>query len=61
MLNRLDAIKENDYVPTVDDILYCRKKTVQISKISFEVKNVKFSVTDVGGQRGERKKWIQVS
>lgn len=68
MLDRLDLIKRDDYVPTVDDILHCRKRTTTITSIDFDMpyssmyasKKVRFRVTDVGGQRGERKKWIRV-
>ncbi|XP_050669259.1 guanine nucleotide-binding protein G(f) subunit alpha isoform X2 [Leptidea sinapis] len=55
-------------MPTDADILRCRQKTTGIQKIEFKVKVPKsmhggvqeFWMFDVGGQRGERKKWIQV-
>ncbi|XP_018580006.1 guanine nucleotide-binding protein G(f) subunit alpha [Anoplophora glabripennis] len=63
-LNRLDEIRQPDYIPTTLDILFCRVMTVSISKIEFEVKYgggvAEFWMYDVGGQRGQRKKWIQV-
>ncbi|CAH1163336.1 unnamed protein product [Phaedon cochleariae] len=67
-LDRLHIIRKTDYIPTVEDILYCRVKTVSISKIEFEVQVPKsfgggmaeFWMYDVGGQRGERKKWIKI-
>lgn len=67
-LDRIDLIEKTDYVPSDADILRCRQKTTGIQKIEFKVKVPKsmqggvqeFWMFDVGGQRGERKKWIQV-
>lgn len=67
-LNRIDEIRKPDYIPTTEDILFCRIMTVSISKIEFEIKvpkkfgggTAEFWMYDVGGQRGQRKKWIQV-
>lgn len=67
-LNRIDEIRKPTYIPTTLDILFCRVMTVTISKIEFEVPVPKkfgggvaeFWMFDVGGQRGQRKKWIQV-
>lgn len=61
-------IRQSNYVPTTEDILFCRKKTVTISKIEFTVPvsakhgggKANFWMYDVGGQRGERRKWISV-
>ncbi|KPJ16323.1 Guanine nucleotide-binding protein G(f) subunit alpha [Papilio machaon] len=66
-LDRIDLIGKEDYVPSDADILRCRRKTTGIQKIEFKVKVPKsmhggtqdFWMFDVGGQRGERKKWIQ--
>ncbi|KAJ0170175.1 hypothetical protein K1T71_014103 [Dendrolimus kikuchii] len=67
-LDRIDLIEKSDYLPSDADILRCRRKTTGIQKIEFKVKVPKsmhggvqdFWMFDVGGQRGERKKWIQV-
>ncbi|XP_061381214.1 guanine nucleotide-binding protein G(f) subunit alpha [Danaus plexippus] len=67
-LDRIDLLAKSDYLPTDADILRCRQKTTGIQKIEFKVKVPKsmhggvqeFWMFDVGGQRGERKKWIQV-
>lgn len=50
------------------DILHCRKKTTGIQKIEFKMKVprkyggdfMEFWMFDVGGQRGERRKWLPV-
>jgi len=67
-LNRIDTIKNPDYIPTNQDILFCRIMTVSISKIDFQIPvpkkygggTAEFWMFDVGGQRGEQKKWIKV-
>ncbi|XP_066245286.1 guanine nucleotide-binding protein G(f) subunit alpha [Euwallacea similis] len=66
-LNKIDEIKQSDYIPDSKDILFCRVETKSISKIEFEVPLSKleggkahFWMYDVGGQRGHRKRWIQV-
>ena len=42
------------------DILMSRWKTTGIVEHQFSMTGLKFQLIDVGGQRGERKKWIQV-
>lgn len=63
-LDRVGEIRQPEYIPSDQDILRCRVVTTSIQHIEFEVTDaghpVQFSVFDVGGQRGERKKWIQV-
>lgn len=63
-LDRVEEIRKPDYIPSDQDILRCRVVTTSIQHIQFDVADagnpVQFSVFDVGGQRGERKKWIQV-
>ncbi|XP_048728789.1 guanine nucleotide-binding protein G(s) subunit alpha-like [Ostrea edulis] len=63
-LDKIHEIKSPAYVPSDQDILRCRCVTTAIQHIEFGVPDggnkVKFSVFDVGGQQGERKKWIQV-
>ncbi|KAF5297898.1 hypothetical protein FQA39_LY11883 [Lamprigera yunnana] len=63
-LDRIDYIREPSYTPTVEDMLFCRIMTVAISKIEFKIsykgQKVEFWMYDVGGQRGERRKWISV-
>ncbi|XP_048731239.2 uncharacterized protein LOC125648302 [Ostrea edulis] len=63
-LDKISEIKSPAYVPSDQDILRCRSLTTSIQHTEFEVPDgghqVKFDVYDVGGQQGERKKWIQV-
>ncbi|KAJ3451238.1 guanine nucleotide-binding protein g(o) subunit alpha [Anaeramoeba flamelloides] len=57
-LNNIDRICEKKYVPSSEDILYCRVPTVGVKEIRFEVKDHIWRLIDVGGQRSERRKWI---
>ncbi|KAL7335151.1 Guanine nucleotide-binding protein alpha-2 subunit, variant 3 [Mucor circinelloides] len=52
------AVDEN-YIPTVQDVLFARSKTTGITETRFNAGNqLTIHMFDVGGQRSERKKWI---
>lgn len=57
--DHLDRISVRDYVPTQQDILYCRKTTKGIAEFRIYIENVPFLFVDVGGQRTQRQKWFQ--
>jgi len=54
----LDRIAEPNFIPLVNDVLRLRVTTTGIVETSFEYQGTKFKLTDVGGQRSERRKWI---
>ena len=58
-LERISRIRAEDYMPDDQDILRCRVLTSHIRQIKFKVKDVIFHMFDVGGQRDQRRKWIQ--
>ena len=58
-LDRVGVIRQNNYSPTNQDLLRCRVLTRGIIETHFEVDRVNFHMFDVGGQRDERRKWIQ--
>ncbi|CAC5400508.1 GNAS [Mytilus coruscus] len=58
-LDRVHIVKQPDYTPTEQDILRCRVLTSGIFETKFQVEKVNFHMFDVGGQRDERRKWIQ--
>jgi len=47
-----------NFVPTKDDTLMARRKTVGIVETHFEFEKAMFTLVDVGGQRSERKKMV---
>ena len=59
-LDKVDIIKNDTiFQPTEQDILRARVITYGIHETKFRVGKVNFRMMDVGGQRGERRKWIQ--
>jgi len=58
-LDNIDRIAALDYVPTLQDILYCRKTTKGVIETRIEIDRVPFLFVDVGGQRTQRQKWFQ--
>uniref|UniRef100_A0A6B2L928 Uncharacterized protein n=1 Tax=Arcella intermedia TaxID=1963864 RepID=A0A6B2L928_9EUKA len=54
----LDRILADDYIPTIEDVIRARLKTIGINEVTFEVDKLFFKIVDVGGQRSERRKWI---
>jgi len=58
IIKNLKRFSEKDFVPTPEDILRIRTKTVGIVQERFNSENMKLLFVDVGGQRNERRKWI---
>eukprot|EP01084_Bolivina_argentea_P193064 331294_1 len=60
--DKLDTLHDPNYLPDDTDILKVRHKTKGIKEALYDTKKVNgiFSITDVGGQRSARKKWIQL-
>lgn len=67
-LDKMSVVGQPQYLPTTEDILHSRKITTGIHQIRFTVKVPKsmgggaqeFRMFDVGGQRDQRNKWLQV-
>ncbi|KAL9642341.1 hypothetical protein ABK040_007339 [Willaertia magna] len=55
---KLQEIKQASYLPSDEDLIHTRQKTLGIVEANFVHKGLKISLFDVGGQRNERKKWI---
>jgi len=54
----IDRVTADGFVPDDQDILLVRYRTTGVIEQKFEMKQNKFHVFDVGGQKSERKKWI---
>jgi len=46
------------FIPNDTDVIMCRKRTTGVVTTEFNIGEVKWCVLDVGGQRNERKKWL---
>jgi hypothetical protein len=57
-MSQLDRVCAPDYVPTAEDILNVKTKTVGIIETDFVFKTMRIRMVDVGGQKNERRKWI---
>jgi len=57
-LDQPDRFASPEFIPSEEDIIKCRGKTLGVVEMLFEVDNNSFTIVDVGGQRNERKKWI---
>lgn len=58
LMNSLDRIVDPEYMPTDQDILRSRVKTTGVTETLFQIGDINYRMFDVGGQRSERKKWI---
>jgi len=58
-LDQISIIRHDSYIPSNQDLLRCRVLTRGIFETKFQVDKVHFHMFDVGGQREERRKWIQ--
>jgi len=54
----IDRIAEENYLPSKDDVLHVRVRTTGIVEENLTINNRSFKIVDVGGQRSERRKWI---
>lgn len=57
-LDKIREIQSPNYMASNEDIVHARIKTTGITTAVFKVKGHDLTVTDVGGQRVERRKWI---
>lgn len=51
-------IASSTYLPSEQDVLHARSKTVGIMETHFRMGELSIHLVDVGGQRSERRKWI---
>lgn len=57
-LNDIPRLSSQDYKPTTQDVLLARVRTTQVVMEKFRIKDSDFELYDVGGQRSDRRKWI---
>ncbi|BGP40826.1 guanine nucleotide-binding protein subunit alpha [Rhodotorula kratochvilovae] len=56
--NNIHRLAEHGYTPTDQDILRSRVKSTGITEVQLNIHGTTYRMCDVGGQRSERKKWI---
>jgi len=56
-MEHVDRISSSSYVPTHEDIVRCRSKTLGVVEMSFTSNSMLWTLVDTGGERNERKKW----
>jgi len=57
-LDSIDRIVSKSFKPTQQDVLLARVKTTQVVMERYRIDGIDFEMYDVGGQRSERRKWI---
>eukprot|EP00924_Labyrinthula_sp_SR-Ha-C_P005430 maker-scaffold_1-snap-gene-31.37-mRNA-1 protein AED:0.01 eAED:0.01 QI:145/1/1/1/1/1/2/489/384 len=57
-ISNIERIASGAYLPNNQDILRTRARTSGVVTETFKVDSQVFEMSDVGGQRNERKKWI---
>lgn len=57
-LDGLERIADPDFRPTSNEVLLARVRTTQVVCERYTIEGVTFELFDVGGQRAERRKWI---
>jgi len=51
-------LASESYLPTDEDILRARLRTTSVGETTWVIERIHFRMVDVGGQRGERSKWL---
>lgn len=59
LFENIERICGEKYIPTPRDVLRARVRTNGIIETNFQLNDTIISMYDVGGQRSERRKWIQ--
>ncbi|CAI9732697.1 nucleotide-binding subunit alpha-11-like isoform X2 [Octopus vulgaris] len=57
-LSNIERIMQQNYMPTLADILHIRKTTIGVQESVFTINNLSYRFIDVAGQKSQRKKWI---
>jgi len=59
-LDDIERVLAEEFSPNDQDVLRSRQKTNGINEITFNIQTIPFKIIDVGGQRSERRKWINI-
>eukprot|EP00005_Dracoamoeba_jomungandri_P003252 CAMPEP_0174252840 /NCGR_PEP_ID=MMETSP0439-20130205/2207_1 /TAXON_ID=0 /ORGANISM="Stereomyxa ramosa, Strain Chinc5" /LENGTH=359 /DNA_ID=CAMNT_0015333489 /DNA_START=17 /DNA_END=1096 /DNA_ORIENTATION=- len=53
-----ERLASDDYLPSDEDLLRARLRTTAVTETVWDLEGLHFRMVDVGGQRGERSKWL---
>jgi len=56
-LNDVKRILGKDYIPTKDDVLFCRSMTTKILEVKIVITRIIYKIYDVGGHKNLRNQW----
>ena len=59
-LDSAERIAQPDYIPTDEDVIKSRIRTIGVNEIKLNINDKKIKLVDVGGQQCERAKWKNV-
>ncbi|CAH1273768.1 guanine nucleotide-binding protein G(o) subunit alpha-like [Branchiostoma lanceolatum] len=59
LFENMDRICHEKFQPNSEDVIRARVRTTGILETEFAISGIMFRMFDVGGQRSERRKWIQ--
>jgi len=59
-LDKIEKIMATQWMPEMDDVLKCKVQTSGIIEKNYQIQGREFNMFDVGGQRTERRKWLQL-
>lgn len=57
-MENLDRLFQADYVPSNQDILFAKSKTIGVLETLFEWQGLKYRIIDVGERPSARTKWM---
>jgi len=60
LMQHVERLLSEECVLTDEDALMARERTTGFSELQFRTGGTNFRMVDVGGQRGERKKWLSL-
>jgi len=59
-MNNIDRLSQASYIPSQMDLVHAKVSTLGIAQQTFTFNHTDFKITDVGGQRSERRKWVHL-
>lgn len=57
-ITNISRFISSSFIPTEEDIVMARKRTTGVVETSIKYGGINWSIVDVGGQRSERRKWL---